>query len=402
MYKGKSLISACIGVLATGLGPSIHALAVEPANFQAGPVLISPELDVEAGYTDNLLRSHFDERSTWYSELTPRIQAWLQNGLNTYSLKYQLVDYRYASSHEDDFTDHRVNLDVHHEFDAKNVVNLFGEYFDGHEKRGQGTTDGIARLVPTPVEYERGTFGGDYSYGNRSSKGRITLEAKRDDYDYQNYREFTRYRDRKQDTLNGIFYWRVGNRTDALIQARVVENDYSENSPDSRGGALDSEEYNYLVGLSWDATAKTSGSVKIGAYERDYTSEMRSDDDGFHWEVDLTYKPRTYSALTFGTRRYTRETNGFGNSIDTEEYGLGWKHEWSSRSETSIGVRARNEDYTGTSRDDDRLDWDASYHFAARRWLDLAAGFRREERDSTDRLFEYTRNQYYLEAKLSL
>ncbi len=403
MLKRLGLGAASAGLLSTaGIMFTSTAVAVEPANFQLGPVFVAPTLNTKLGYTDNLLRSSDDELDTLFSQITPRVQAWLQNGVNTYSLAYKLEDYRYADSGRDDFTDQQVNLDLHHEFNARNTLNVIGEFYDGHEERGVGVSDGVGSILDKPVEYERATFGGDYTYGSVASDGRIVLEGKRADYQYQNFRDFTRFRDRVQGNLAGAFYWRVGAKTDALLELRYIDNEYDENNILDPLGSLDSDEYNYLVGLSWDASAKVSGSAKVGAYEREYNSSGREDDSGFQWEVDLNYQPRTYSNININTRRYSQETNGRGNVINTEEYGLSWAYNWNSRSATLLGVTAATENYDGTPREDDRVDVQASYNYTARRWLDLGIGLRHEDRDSNENLFQYTRNVFFIEAKLSL
>ena len=403
MYRELSLRAILFSVLLGAIGVTTHsALAVEPANIQAGPLYIAPTLDVKTGYVDNLLRSGLDDKGTWASEVTPRVQAWLQEGVNTYSLTYKAVDSRYGSSHSDDYTDQQVNLDLHHEFSSRSRLNVIGEYYDGHEQRGTGLTDGLGQIVDKPVEYERATFGGDFTYGNSVSRGRLNLEAKRARYEFQNFRDFTRFRDRDQDTVGATFFWQIAAKTNALFQLRAIDNTYDETNPESSLGAFDSEEYNYLVGISWDATGRTSGSVKVGLYDREYDSSARADDDGFQWEVDLKYMPRSYSSINFATRRYSQETNGRGDSINTQEYKLGWDHDWSSRSTTRFGILAGSEEYSGTAREDDRFDLEASYNFAPRRWLDLGVGLRREDRDSNELLFDYTRNVYFIEARLSL
>ena len=142
--------------------------------------------------------------------------------------------------------------------------------------------------------------------------------------------------------------------------------------------------------------------MKIGIYDREYDSAAREDDDGFQWEVDVSYKPRTYSSINLVTRRYSQETNGRGDSINTQEHKLAWDHNWSSRSATRLGVLASAEEYSGTERKDDLIDLEASYQYSAKRWLDLGISLRRENRDSNEFLFDYTRNAVYLEATLSL
>jgi hypothetical protein len=378
------------------------AQALEPHNFQAGPLYIAPTLENRLGYTDNLLRSEEQEIGTWMNELSPQVQAWLREGVNTFSASYKLADYRYSDSHDDDYTDHTANLDLHREFNARHSLDLFGEYYDGHEERGTGFTDGIGFAVEKPVEYERTTFGGDYNYGSRHSRGAVEVGARSASYEYQNYRDFTRWRDRDQDTLSGTFFWQVGNRTDALVQVRYIGNDYDSTSPAELGGSLDSDEYNYMVGVSWDATAKTTGSVKFGLYERDYDYSGRGDTDGFHWEVEAAWWPRSYSRLSVATRRRTEETNGLGDAVDTEVLELGWNHEWSGRTTTRLGLSVANEAYAGTEREDDRLDLEASCQFALQRWLEVGVGLRHEARDSNFSVYEYTRNVYFVQASLSL
>lgn len=381
------------------------ASAVEPADIRLGPIYLAPTLDTEARYEDNLFRTEKNEKDTWVAEVAPRIQAWVQNGPNTYSLGYKLTNSTYASSHADDFTDHLVNLDLHHEFNARNVANVFGEYYDGHEERGTGLSEGgISRLIDKPVEYDRATLGGDYTFGSRESRGRLKLAAKTDTYEYQNFRHFTQYRDRDQDTLSGIFFWQVAAKTDLVFEVRAITNEYDATNPDDAFGTYDSEELLYLGGLSWDATATISGIIKLGVYDRQYDSSFRRDDDGFSWEVDLQYKPRTYSKFDFSTRRFSQETNGLGNSINTDEYSADWRHDWNSRSRTAVSLLYANDDYTGdnTQRDDERFAAEASYKLAVRRWFDLGLGYRYENRDSNLHNFSYSQNVYFISADFSL
>jgi hypothetical protein len=381
--------------------------AIEPRNIQAGPVYIAPTLGVAARYVDNLLRMDNDKKSTWVTEYTPKVLTWMQDGNNTYSLSYQLEDSHYASSHDDDFTDHQANLDVHHEFNVRNVLNIMGEYYDGHEERGTGLTEGeIAELIDEPVEYESSRLGGDYTYGNRSSRGRLELAARTVSYEYKNFRDFTRFRDRDADTYGATFFWKMGPRTDALLEVRAINNDYDRADPRDFAGSLDSDEMNYLVGMTWDATARTTGSIKVGAYDREYDSSDRSDDDGFQWEVDLTWKPRTYSSVNLNTRRVSQETSGQGDFIDTKEYAVTWDHKWTLRSRTHMSFLFGDDDYSGTERSDDRIELEAGFSHEIQRWLDLGFGYRFEKRDSNARFLgeslDYTQNIFFVEAKLSL
>ncbi len=380
-----------------------RTLAVEPANMQAGPIYFTPTLSTDLSYVDNIFRSTNNERSSWVLELTPRIQAWAQSGNNTYSLSYQLQDSTYASFHDDDFTDHQVNLDIHQEFNVRNVLNLFGEYYNGHEERGTGLTEGdVARLVEKPVEYDLTTLGGDYTFGSRESRGRLELAAQTAAYEYQNFRQFTAFRDRDEDTYSGTFFWKVGQRTDVLGELRIIRNRYDNTNPGAAAGSLDSDEVNYLVGINWDATARTSGSIKVGWYDREFNSASRSDSDGFQWEVDLTYKPRTYSVINLKSRRYSQETNALGDFIDSSEVSFAWDHHWTSRGRSHLSMMFGTDEYSGSTREDDRRGAEASYSYQLKRWFDLGLGYRHETRNSDIRSLDYSYNVYFIEVELSL
>lgn len=379
-----------------------HALALDPANIQAGPVLITPTFNSRIGYTDNLFRFDQEEEETGYSLLRPRVQAFIPDGVNTYSLTYEMADYRYFDSSDDNFTDHLFNLDVDYDFTARNSLDLYAEYWIGHEERGTGLSEGFALLIDEPIEVDRRMYGGDYTYGSDSSRGRINIGARVVDHQFQNFENFTRSRDRDLYRYEGTFFWSLGLRTDALIAVRYWDTEYDRDIPEDPSGTLNSEQFDYLVGLDWDATAKTSGSVKVGLYDRDYDSDAREDDDGFSWEVDVSYLPRTYSRIELESRRYFVETNGLGDSVDTKRTTLSWGHDWNSRTGTLLSCYFGEEDYTGVEREDDRWGAEATYTYAYRRWLDLGVGYRYEDRDSQVDFYDYSRNEVFVEITLGL
>ncbi len=392
-----------VTIVALGFYTPQATLALEPANLVLGPVFFTPTLDLETFYTDNLWLTDIQEKDTWATVVTPRLQAWMQNGPNEYSLNFEAKDSTYFDSGDDDYTDYTTTADIHQEFNARNTLNLFGEYYDGHEQRGTGFIEGdLSFVTDKPVEYELTTFGGDYTYGSQEARGRVTLAAKSAEYDYQNYREFTRFRDRTSDTLAGTFYWKVAPRTDALIETRYINNDYDQRAPGNPDGSYTSDQMDYLVGVEWQATGKTSGHVKLGMYDRDYDSAARKDEDGFLWEVGVLYQPRTYSSFELNTRRYYQETSGPGNAINTEAATLAWRYDWNQRSSTGLILGANVENYEGSDRKDDNYNVEARYNYALRRWMDLGAGYRYEDRNSDLNSFSYTENVFFLEAELSL
>lgn len=385
------------------LSANTAAEVKDPANFQAGPVFFTPTLDTELGYVDNLFRSETDAIDTGYSVLKPRIQAWMANGPSSYSLTWEIANYTYFSSHTDDFTDNTINLDIHQEFNAKNELNVIGEYYSGHEQRGTGLSQGIGELIDSPVELDRSLLGADYTYGSKTANGRLKLAALARSRDYQNFEENTQYRNYNRYQVGGTFFWRVGAKTDILAELRYLDTEYDKTNPGDRNGSLDSGQFIYFVGIGWDASAKVSGSIRVGAFNRSYESDARQDDDSFSWEIDLTYKPRTYSWFNLESYRKSEETNGLGNAVNINRTTLLWNHNWNTRSSTVLKLGAGKNDYVDSvpERNDDLYNAEARYNYAFRRWLDFGVGYRYEDRSSTLDLFNYGRNEVFLRADFS-
>ncbi len=54
-------------------------------------------------------------------------------------------------------------------------------------------------------------------------------------------------------------------KTSLLLEARHTELDYKYTA-----SQLDSEELRYYIGATWDATAATSGTIKVGPVEKKF------------------------------------------------------------------------------------------------------------------------------------
>lgn len=401
MYKTLPVSSLLALTVAIG---SAQVHAVDPAAIEAGVFNLIPQLAVEQRYDTNILSQPDDELESWVTILAPSVHA--QADLDKVKIQFGLVNTTgiYDRSNSDNYNDTRVNADVSWELNHRNQLDFSAVYNNTHEDRGTGFSQGTgAGSIEEPDEYTEMTYGAKYTYGSETSRGRLVLGVT--DYDklYTNHRDTTRGRDRHDLGGSATFYWGVGGRTDVLLEAKHTDINY-DNDPVGGFGTLDSTVTKYLAGVTWAATAKTQGTVKLGQARKDFDSNQRKDFSGSSWEAEVQWAPKAHSVISLSTSREPRETTGMGNFIDAETYGVNWQHGWSSRITSNVFYNMSEESYekSAVKREDDLESYGLRVDYSLLRWVDLGLSYTYSEKDSNLNQFDYDRNQVALHVNISM
>nr|WP_067298200.1 outer membrane beta-barrel protein [Marinobacterium profundum] len=375
-----------------------NAMALEPAAIDAGPIQFIPQMNVQVGYDDNIYSTENDSVDSVISVLNPSIQAILEKGLNVYSLNYALKQGIYGHGSADNYTDHDLSAQALLDFNIRNRMELLVRRLDTHENRGSGLNQGSAATAnDAPIEYHVDTVSAKYAYGAETAKGIIEVAADLNDRKYDNFRSQTAVKDRQVANSSATFYYRVMPKTSLLFEVSKKDIDYDRSSV-----TLDSQESKYLVGATWDATAKTSGKLKFGYAEKNFDSASREDDEGISWELSMLWSPKTYSVVDIATSKVAEETDGTGNYIDSTSLDLQWTHSWSDVWRTRASFGASTKDYVSSDREDDLRSYGAGIDYDMRRWLSLGLDYAYTEQDSNQLDLDYEKNTVYLTAQISL
>lgn len=377
--------------------------AVEPVSIKAGAFELTPTLGMSISDTDNLFLTNTDEISSRLFVINPRINAYTESGPNTFDFNAEVINGEYSATSEDDYTDFYLSGDAGLEINRLNSVNLYASFFDTHERRGTGFSQG-SNLPDVPDEFDATEYGLSYQFGSGESQGRLVVDAGRYDKEYTNNRTMTTFRDREDTLLGATFYWRVMPRTDLLIQYNTKGIDYVTDPAMVVNGAdtLDSDENYLYVGAAWEASAATTGTIKFGYGEKEFDDPDRMDVDGASWEVGIEWQPLTYSTFNIGARRGFGEASGVGNALETKSLSLSWQHEWLERLSSVVSANFNDDDYLGTVRSDDHSEFSAGLIYNFDRWLDIDLTFTSDSRDSNFSLFEYDQNVIKLGIEASL
>lgn len=357
-----------------------------------GNVNVFPLAEVRWGYDDNITQAPgtasqpAQASSIWL--LNAGLTADLEHQGDRYSLEYLGAYTRYTDSSVDNFDSHTLRLQGANVLNARNAVRWESGLVDSFDPRG--STDSTM-LLKTPSHYQTYRVGGTYAYGAEGAKGRLEADAFFSTKEYKNNRETMYTADVNSTELNGRYFWRLMPKTSAVFELRFADYDYV-----ATNAGLDSSSLQWLMGLNWDATAATSGRIRIGHTSRRYDS--RQDFSGLSWEAGVTWKPLTYSTFTLTTGRNISDTTS-GNTADVGDYVLGtnyrlnWSHEWRTNLRSEVSWNHTKSEYVGVMRLDKLNLYKAGIYYDFRRWMNAGVEFHYSERRSSESAYTFDRLQ---------
>ena len=372
--------------------------------IQIGPVSAYPSMKIVTLHDDNLFLSDKNELSTLVGIVSPAVKFSLQDNIKKLTLDYQIEAGFHENSSQDDYVDQKLlGIFVFNPTD-RIKTELRAEYLDEHDARGTGRTEGFGAVGPDttldPDEWHSYSIGGLLSYGTPNATGRVEVESSYVTKEYDNNRLFTFDRDRNDFKLRGTFFYKIWPKTRLLFEIKQTVFDYEKNAIGQ--ASLDSTGRDYLLGVAWDATYKTTGFAKFGLSEKDFDSDLRDDNDQFKWEIGVKWMPRSYSTVDITTVRRQDETNGIGDSIDVAEFKVSWNHLWRHRISSTVEFFFAEDDFNSTRREDSRFMTSLKLNYDWRRWARISVGYQYEENDSNVSTFDYQRNLFGFAVNITL
>tara|TARA_R110002072_G_scaffold89232_4_gene199970 strand:+ start:100197 stop:101321 length:1125 start_codon:yes stop_codon:yes gene_type:complete len=374
---------------------------VQPAAIDAGPFKVIPQITTKLSHNDNIFNQPDQEVSSQIISLNPSVQFLAQKDANSYSLTYAGDYALYFDSGDDNYSDHNFNADAFLDLGTRNDVSLSAGLKKGHDNRGTGSSEGSAALTRgAPDEFDEVSTVVGWDFGAKDARFGASLSADYADIEYQNNRLETQFRDRSDLGYKLRVSGKVQPKTSLFVEYGGSDVEYD--TLPINGITLDSDQQQVSVGVEWQVTGKTSGSVKFGQTDKNFDAASRGDGTNSSWEAEVNWAPRTYANIYFTTTRGIRETNGTGSFIDARDYSVSWVHDWSSYLHTTVSASKGMDEYEGDPREDDRDDYSMRVGYDFRRWLSVDIGYSYQDRDSNDDTFDYDKSSIFLSMDLAL
>lgn len=360
------------------------AWALEPKSIDIQGLDFTPTLSLSERYDDNFRALSSDEQASWITTLTPEFTLTAEDRNSAYRLNYKAANNHYHSAADADHTDHELLLESIWAFSARQRLQLEAGYSENENTAStaiNGEND----------SYSNSTVGGLYSFGAVSAANQLGLGLTQERLRYDNSGAINDDKDRDSRALVATWSHALGGSTRALMELRHTDYDYvlASSQRSSTNQAL-------LAGATWEASARTTGKLRVGYERKDFDDDRVSDLSSPMWEVSVDWAPRSYSVVTLTARRAFDEGDDGADAMKTTQTELLWRHEWTSRTSTNVSLGRTQQLYEGQERDDDIDTFGLSLVYAVRRWLDISAGYRYRDNVSSLASESYQRNIYLL------
>ena len=304
--------------------------------------MLFPSLGLSFGRDDNLFLANTGERSSTIYTLSPGLKLQVRkNPAAIFTFDATSKSARYAQSRADDYTNYRLAGTGEFVISSRMGLRLGAEYNRGNDPRGS-TDRGVGGV---PDLFRNTGVGGLFAFGGNQARGRFEFEASSFDKRYINNRSTTTVSDRNTDSFTGRFFARFTEKTSFVVEARADKLDYKLST-----SLLDSNERYYLAGIAWEATAATSGVIKVGQIRKNFVSTTFRDSSSSAWDATVQWAPVSYSKFGFSTSKSFGESTGVGDFLLTKKYGANWSHDWNSRVSTVASFSRSNDEFVNGGR----------------------------------------------------
>ena len=375
--------------------------AVQPEAVMLGPVQFAPTLSISEGHNSNIFYQPTNEKSSAITTISPSLQFLLQHNDDAVGLSYSGNYGRYASSSADNYNDHIFDANAQFQGGRMNTFNLDAAYRLLHDPRGTGASQGNAALSRAhPDRYHQTEFSGSWNLGIQGAPMSFRLTADHMKMNYVSNLALTKYRDRTDNGFTFRIYGNASGKTRYFYEHGQTNFNYE--NPTSIGVFLNSKEKSNYVGVEWDITGKTTGSVKVGRVKKDFDAAGIIGDSLTGWQAQVTWKPRTYSSFTLTSARQPQETNGQGSAINHTTTSLSWDHDWTSYLHSNVMANFGHDTYVANPRSDKLRNFGVGVNYDMRRWLNVRFNYSHNKRESNQSQYNYNQNIYAVTFTVSM
>lgn len=385
----RTLHRFSIGLFLVMLIP-IPALA--EGNIHAGLLKINPFVSVSETFSDNIYYTSTDERSDSITATTPGVRLQYPFHVHNAELEYYSVLTRYRRYREEDTTDSIGKGAIDLKFGGLVRLRLSEDYSNGHEPRNASST-GFIEIYRNNVASASVTY-------QLADVSKVQVDYAKTIWRFKT----SDFRNRDEDLVSGYFFYRFLSKTSAFIEYDRKNVAFSQTALE-----LDNKVDAWQVGLTWEISARSRGTVKGGTINKDFTSPTQKDFKGWTGYADVRHDFSEYTSVLLNGQRAVNESSIQDNRylITTGAYGE-LTHRFVKRLAVVVKGSYGEDQYSDpippdtTVRVDRTLFEGLGLKYTVRDWLELSVDYGRRARRSNIPVNNYTEHSTILTANISL
>lgn len=382
----KGIIALLVTVLSMGLQIVLTAQAqtqIEGAAFEFNSQIV---------HDDNIFRVQ-DKESDTFIKLSPTFAYKGLYGKHQLTTAYEGDYALYTNNSSVNYNNHKAMANLELGLTSKWNMSLGLLYLNQVEQ--PGINNQVLNDVNEFNQFSRTRFNIRTAYGRTSSTGQLVFNFARHNYDYKNNNQA--YRDRSQSDVSGTFYWRIAPKSRMIFEVRAAD----VNSDNTLGFNQTFEQLSYLTGVTWEATGKTEGAIRVGYQDTNYENPLIADLDGLSYFADIDWRPDTNSIVTLALSRTARDNPELVLAgLETTDFSLRYETPIIGNFDLAVKYSYRNDKFGGGSsaRSDKTNAIKGEISYSAYSWLDVFVGLEHMMRNSENTIYEFDNNRISIGA----
>ena len=144
--------------------------------------------------------------------------------------------------------------------------------------------------------------------------------------------------------------------------------------------------------MTWEATAKTTGTIKLGQAHKNFNDGSRKDATMGSWEGSLRWSPLTYSQFDLLSSRAPADSTGIGNYTLNSGTSLVWNHKWASYISSRANVGLIKSQYAGDAREDSTRNYGVGFFHEVGYRARVGLDWNRTDRNSNQDRYDFKRD----------
>lgn len=301
-----------------------------------------------------------------------------------------------------DYADHRLDLDAAWSIARRHRLSFAGAVIHDHNSFGTERTELSLASGDSLDKWRQLQSSLTYRIGAPTDRLNVDLIGSVLDRTYTSNKSSTRFLNYSAGGGGIVGWYNYSPKTSYFASVGITDVRFDEVAP----GAIDrgAKEHSYRAGVRWAATAKTTGEVALGYFERDLTDPRRKDFNNLDWQARITWAPVAHRNFVFGSGRASQESYIAAVSfINNEYYLVEWNENWTPRLLSTLSLSYIDAEFVGSLRRDSALAIGLGGEYRVSRSLSALAGTSWVDRDSTRALalLDYERLQAYLGIRIT-